>query len=87
MTDNPRFEYNGNLNKTITGRHCVEWTSHSLWPNYTFPEYTDPDLKSNPNVKGPGPVCRKPDGTKGPPWCYVNSTHREDCNLPKCGKS
>ena len=78
MADNPRLEYRGSLNVTKTGAQCLPWDyDYSLWPKEYFPDPGDVN-------KG---VCRKPDGTKGPPWCYVNkdNLHKEDCLLPRCG--
>ena len=82
MTDNPRLEYRGSLSVTKTGAQCLRWDydydyDYSLWPKEYFPDPGDVTKR----------VCRKPDGTKGPPWCYVNKDKfpKEDCLLPRCG--
>ena len=39
------------------------------------------------DVPGASNYCRNPDGREGGPWCYIDSTERNEwefCDIPFC---
>ncbi|XP_069126553.1 sushi, von Willebrand factor type A, EGF and pentraxin domain-containing protein 1-like [Argopecten irradians] len=68
-------EYRGEMNSTVNGRICQDWSSTSLH-SHKYAKFVD---------KGSGNFCRNPDG-EASPWCYTldPDVRWEVCPVPLC---
>ncbi|XP_078055437.1 salivary plasminogen activator beta-like [Mustelus asterias] len=71
--------YRGTRDYTVSGTECLRWDSStvlSLKYNAMIYDALDVGLGSHN-------YCRNPDGDNKP-WCYVQDSVREYCDIPKC---
>ncbi|KAF1743380.1 LOW QUALITY PROTEIN: hypothetical protein MXB_2935, partial [Myxobolus squamalis] len=68
------FNYNGKINTSFSGKPCLSWVSIEL-PIELFPMKIH-DMDHN--------NCRNPGGHEESPYCYVEPSTFELCNIPLC---
>ena len=72
--------YRGNVNVTLSGRTCQQWTAQCPHRHWRIPE----DVIYGQNDSN---MCRNPDGSAPDgPWCYTTDpkVRWEYCNIPRC---
>lgn len=65
--------YRGVQDFTANGTRCLKW-SHQF----------QVQLSNHPELTGHS-YCRNPEGIEEAPFCFVEQTRRELCDVPKCG--
>lgn len=68
-------DYRGDIAIGVSGRSCIKWAHQFYYQITIYPE-----------LAGGHANCRNPGGTETEPWCYVEQTEKEFCDVPKCSK-
>ncbi|KAI4469183.1 plasminogen-related [Holotrichia oblita] len=89
----PGMEYGGSVKRTTTGKNCLKWNkkrpkvrigdeviSLNQYHNSRFPDESASYARKS---------CRNPDGDLGGPWCFVetsikNEVTKQYCDVPFC---
>lgn len=66
-------DYRGIIDVSINGTRCMKWSVQ-----------LHIQISEHPELAGGHAYCRNPGGQESQPFCYVESTKRELCNVPKC---
>lgn len=66
--------YRGIQDISANGTKCLKW-AHQFQVK----------LSNHPELAGHS-YCRNPDGLEAEPFCYIEQTVKEVCNVSKCGK-
>ncbi|XP_060606041.1 plasminogen-like [Ruditapes philippinarum] len=73
------MNYTGKRTCSASGQACLPWNSLSPQAhNFTSSDFPDTDIHEA------GTYCRDPNGTEGQPWCFINETTMEYCEIPEC---
>ncbi|PAA64574.1 hypothetical protein BOX15_Mlig018513g1 [Macrostomum lignano] len=72
-------EYAGTMSTSASGKTCIPWTSNTALHTYYLPQ-----MFNAATMSAASNYCRNPDGSTTGPWCYVDATTRENCNIPMC---
>jgi hypothetical protein len=72
-------EYNGHINKTVSGRMCQRWASQV--PHQHNHQHEDFPERSMIYARS---FCRNPDNKAEGPWCYTTEPVWEYCNISRC---